>query len=195
MKYQSYCYKNALVIAHVYYEDEVSMLGFRNDQFLIKLFKINSFKVLLTTQRVSLKMQQCIQRMLTIAKQMWQFITSTSTVCTPVGWHRISTQFFFALCDRYWVGVSHCTHVPVQVTNFSLPSFSMWGHIRPPCTIQPHITTMLLQARIYTFNRTKVFCSHLSLFSLISTTRFVDTRLFYTQHHTQPHIKTLLVFL
>ena len=28
----------------------------------------------------------------------------------------------------------------------------MWGHIRPPCTIQPHITTMLLQARIYTFN-------------------------------------------
>ena len=29
----------------------------------------------------------------------------------------------------------------------------MWGHIRPPCTIQPHITTMLLQARIYTFNK------------------------------------------
>ena len=52
---------------------------------------------------------------------------------------------FFALCDRYWVGVSHCTYV----TNFSLPSFSMWGHIRPPCTIQPHITTMLLQARIH----------------------------------------------
>ena len=50
MNYQSYCNKNAL-IAHVYYEDEVSMLGFRNDQFLIKVFKINSFKVLLTTQR------------------------------------------------------------------------------------------------------------------------------------------------
>ena len=50
MNYQSYCNKNSL-IAHVYYEDEVSMLGFRNDQFLIKLFKINSFKVLLTTQR------------------------------------------------------------------------------------------------------------------------------------------------
>ena len=103
-------------------------------------------------------MHQCIKRMLiTITKQMWQFI---------------STQTIFALCDLYWVGLSHCKEgflflfytifalcdlywvgvSRTHVTNFSLPSFSMWGHIRPPCTIQPHITTMLLQARIYTFN-------------------------------------------
>ena len=78
------------------------------------------------------------------------YFISTQTIFTlcDLYWVEFFSVFLytiFTLCDLYWVGVSHCTHV----TNFSLPSFSMWGHIRPPCTIQPHITTMLLQARIY----------------------------------------------
>ena len=36
---------------HMGYEDEVNMLAFENDQFLIKFYKINIFEVLLTTLR------------------------------------------------------------------------------------------------------------------------------------------------